>query len=386
MTQNPKVDSSVIKAQATKLTIGALKDAIKRAITAVGSKEAIVTISMVSVYVEAKGPEGYAKVTVPVEDGNIGSPGHAKITASAANAVLGHEARDAKVTITPDSNGLVVRFSGSRLKLHNADEGVALFAASVETHVKKELLNTTGRDLKEAFRAAVKFTAKHDVRAYLMGVNIVNNSGKLLVNSSSAHAFHRLDTDLPLVSPKFDLNIIIPNRAAEAIGSVFGTDEQVQVNLLGKDKNLIEFVTADMVWMSNLIAGRFPDATPHFNNESTANDFVVVNKESILQAINLVRVMDSKGYLAVTFDKDAVRIASPDGEQVSKVKPLAANGNAMEFGLKTELISEAIEAIPSDTVMLKKDGSSQDAIIYIRPMKDEQPVQNWIALTAPYKL
>ncbi|WP_234265183.1 DNA polymerase III subunit beta family protein [Hydrogenophaga sp. NFH-34] len=370
--------------KATNLTVGILKDAIKRCILAASTKEATITIGK-TVYVEAKGPEAFAKVTLAVDPKDVGEPGSATIMAGAANAVLGHDAPDAKLTLTPAEDGLVARFGGSRLKLRKSDNPAELFSTAADKHVSKHLLATTGDKLKDAFGAAPIFASKHDAgRFYLCGVNVSCVEGKLTVTSTNGYSMHQRKTELQLVDGGNDLDIIIPIKAAEAINGVFRNDDEVVVNLLGK--NLIEFATADMIWMSSLISHQYPATDALVAGEQVSGDHVVVSKDQVMVAINRIRAMDNQPFLVVEFNGDALTFSSSDGEQVSKVKPQSAVGKAVKFGAKTDLISELVASLPSESIVMRKDGKEANSRIYWRPMKEGEPSLDWMALLMPYKI
>ena len=366
----------------TTTTIGALKNAIKRVVTAVDAKVATITVSKENAYVEATGVNGYAKVMIAVSD--IGDEGSATITNSAANAVLGHDGKDVEVTLTPAEGGLVIRFAGSRLKLKTPTaDPTELFSVTAKRHKRLEILNVTGEMLKSFTRSACKFAARRDVRGFLCGVHFATVGKNLKVTATTGFALHQLVVELENEANLSGL--ILPIASADAIGAVFSDSEAVGVSLLGE--NLMEFKTDDMVWVSNLIAGQYPSVDSLLQAETLANASVKVSKADLLVALGRVQALAEDRYAHIEYDAEGITIKSLDGEQVSKVAVSDGNASADQFGVTMDVFIEAVQAVPSERFVMKKCGIDIFSKIYFRPLNEEgNAVEGWLALAMPANL
>lgn len=376
------------KLNKTSTTLAATKIAAKRLIGATGADELLIHISDGRLWFDAKGPGGYARLTVPTDE--VGDVGQASIKAAKINAIFaGDEPGDTKVTLTPFEGGLTLRFAGSRLRLlEPAASETTLFADATERNEAKVLLRQPYAEIKRALSAATRFSARKDIRVQLCGVHLSAENGKLKVRATDGYILHQLQTDIPVADGALEGNqaIVLPNEVADPlVGKVFPDDSEIELSLLGD--SLIELKARDgseFSWVSSLLENRYPNFDVLLDKENGMDDVAVVSKSDLVVAMNRVMAFaEQVRQAACLFSDGSLTIQSVDSEQIARINA-QTEGVAIEFGLTPAMAIQAIEAVPTTKVMLRKKGGEVTSQIFVRPFDDDDQAAkgDWVAMFA----
>ena len=382
-------------------TIGAFKAALKSVVTATGAKVANIVIDKDGLHVEAATTEGFASSKVKF-DQHTAKPCSAAITQAMIGSILGNEASATILTLNKTDAGIRLRFAGASLQMKKAEvEPSEMFNQSYHDMARVMVAVSTGGELKEALIGSVRHMATRDVRYYLCGVHVKVVEGELFFSGTNGFALHQKASGIKVAEAAGNINLIMPANAAHAATTVFENDEVVQIHKVGT--NLIGFSTADFYWVSNLIAGTFPETTGLLGKEAAmkamkAGEFIIP-KRDLLTAITRITAMSEKDgrYCRMSFNEAGLVVNSVDGEQVQKID-LNVIHNGLKKGSEAEnlhvsvtsaVFYESLDSVPSEHVYMVRDEDSQFPF-FIRPVTmtaDGHEISTtWVAMILPAKV
>jgi len=383
MTKNPTVTS-----------VSALKNALKKVIEASGAKTASLTVDQNGMLVEAATGAGYASVQVPIT-GIPGDPCKAEIGANLVNVILTSDDADKEIKVLADDRGARLKYAGANLLLKLPTTSIEdLFAKTFLSKKAVPIVTLTGAQIAAAVTGATRFMAKSDLRYYFNGIHVHVVDGKLRVQGTDGFSLQKSSTDHIVGELAKDLNMIIPYHAASALVGVFDADEVVKIEMIGDQS--VGFTSSSFSWIANLISHAYPDTTSLFSGEANASASglsVVVNRKSVLSALNRVRsVAEKEGhYLYLDFTCDNMRVRSTDDEQRDEL-PLHAITikESMQASVTSSVFINAIEAVPAEFVKITKGPNVADKI-FLSPYKRDGDAYSeadpaWKAIVMPARV
>lgn len=359
------------KTATTNTTVGALKAALKRVTTATGAKSALLAVDEKGLRVEAATGEGYASVSVSI-DGTAGCACQAQIGASLVNVILAGEDADTKLTVAADDKGARLRYAGANLLLKKPEASIEdLFAQTYKAMENVKIITLKGSDLKKVARGGVHYMATRDVRYYLCGVHLVARNGKLVVEGTDGFSIHQYNSDLELSPDAENLDVIIPVNAAQAMISIFADDEAVEMEKVGNQ--LIGFRTADAYWVSNMVAGKYPDCKNFFLPEIAVREtgvMMVLPRKSFVAALNRVSSVSLRegNFMRLVFEKKGIKVTSTDGEQEDAMLAVMSAGadGTFECHVTSAVVINTFDGIPGDHFLISKGPDPMDKL-FVRP-------------------
>jgi len=236
------------------------------------------------------------------------------------------------------------------------------FPSSLELQSSLQL--TLNRDLFKSLLLHTQYAmAQQDVRYYLNGILMDFKSDKLVVVATDGHrlALAHSTMHLPDAAPS---QIIIPRKAVLEISRMLDTaDEEVRLEI---DQHHIKIhFSAELTLISKLIDGRFPEyqAVLPANNDKTMS----VNCELLKQALSRAAVLSNEKYKGVRMNMDAglLRLSTHNTEQDEAEEELeiAYEGDGLEIGFNVSYLLDAINAIPTDEVVLQFSDPNSSCLI-----------------------
>ena len=194
--------------------------------------------------------------------------------------------------------------------------------------------------------------AQQDTRYFLNGLLVELGDGQLRVVGTDGHRMaiseSKLERDIQ------DLKqIIIPRKGVhEFMRLLEDVSDPVELQL---NANHVRARTADFVFTSKLIDGKYPDYTKVI--PAPQNKLVHVERETLRESLSRAAILSNEKYRGVRLalaNNKGLKISAHNPEQEEAQEEISADysGEAMEIGFNVSYMLEAINALHSQQVVI----------------------------------
>ena len=193
--------------------------------------------------------------------------------------------------------------------------------------------------------------AQQDMRYFLNGLLVELSGSQLRVVGTDGHRMaiseSKLEGDVQ------DLKqIIIPRKGVhEFMRLLEDVSSPVELQL---NANHVRARTADFVFTSKLIDGKYPDYTKVI--PASQNKLVRVEREALRESLSRAAILSNEKYRGVrlTLANNGLKISAHNPEQEEAQEEISADysGEAMEIGFNVSYMLEAISALHSQQVVI----------------------------------
>lgn len=193
--------------------------------------------------------------------------------------------------------------------------------------------------------------AQQDTRYFLNGLLVELSGGQLRVVGTDGHRMAISESKLG--GGTQDLKqIIIPRKGVhEFMRLLEDISDPVELQL---NANHVRARTADFVFTSKLIDGKYPDYTKVI--PASQNKLVHVEREALRESLSRVAILSNEKYRGVrlTLANNGLKISAHNPEQEEAQEEISADysGEAMEIGFNVSYMLEAISALHSQQVVI----------------------------------
>jgi DNA polymerase-3 subunit beta len=216
--------------------------------------------------------------------------------------------------------------------------------------------------LKNAIERSYFAMAQQDVRYYLNGMLFEINANHLTLVATDGHRLAVFNTKGTIETEK-NQQVIVPRKGVIELMKLLSDDDQAIEIQLGN--NYIRFSTADTVFTSKLIDGRFPDY--HNVVPKNTNKLAVCEREILRQALSRVSILSNEKYRGVrmTFSRGLLRILTQNPEQEEAEEEIAVDykGEDLEIGFNVNYLVDAISAGSSSQIQLSLSDANSCCLI-----------------------
>lgn len=195
------------------------------------------------------------------------------------------ELPDQDISVSVNDNHLITMICGkSTFKLN----GLPKDEYPVLPKVKKDKGFNLSKSLLQSIIKKIIFSVSTDETRYVLnGVLVMVNEEKLLMVSTDGHRLSLFNQSLEK-APNQKFNHIVPAKALQELNKIL--DDEGDVNIQLNDNQII-FSTADVVLMSRLIDGQFPNYEQVIPKQSDKK--IVIDTNQLLAATRRVALMAS---------------------------------------------------------------------------------------------
>ena len=156
------------------------------------------------------------------------------------------------------------------------------------------------------------------------------------------------------VAPGITDSFILPGKTANVIKGLIGKDEEEMVAITKDDKSAT-FSFGNYTLSTRLIKGNYPNYKRVFPSENPFQ--VIVNRESLLNAVRRVAIFASKASRLVKFNIQPAEIlmAAQDLDYATSAEERVEceyNGNSMTIGFNSQYMVEVLSNLKSDDVKI----------------------------------
>lgn len=227
--------------------------------------------------------------------------------------------------------------------------------------------------LRNGLVKVMSASSKDDTRPVLNGVHIFTQENTLTLVATDSYRLSEfvIEGDSP------DLNMIIPNQAAQELSTILESSENVDVSY---SDGQAQFSTPDAVLISKTIDGKYPDYKNLIPNNSEVN--LVVNKNELISAVKTAGLFarDAGGSIQFIVKDDTLNVRSA-GTQLGENNTIVEGkiSGEGEVAFNSRFMTEALSNLEGDTAkigyssnispIVVVDQGSSDLTQLIMPLK-----------------
>jgi DNA polymerase-3 subunit beta len=255
---------------------------------------------------------------------------------------------DAELSITIDEQRALIRSGKSRFNL--ATLSANDFPATDKVTGAREY-TVTQSTLKHLIEQTQFCMANQDVRYYLNGLLLELRPNALRAVATDGHRLALCDMASELV-PGDISQIIIPRKGVVELSRLLSDSDApctIQLN-----SNHIRIDLGEIVFLSKLIDGRFPDYDRVI--PKGGDKIVVAQRETLRQGLLRASILSNEKYrgIRMNFSDGLLRatVNNPDQEEAEEEIDINYSGDELEIGFNVSYLVDALNAIKQDEVQL----------------------------------
>ena len=264
---------------------------------------------------------------------------------------------DGKISLVIDkkNNKLIVKSSGSRFDLNTLP--VEDFPSFPETGEDTTYININKKEFEEAAKQVVVAASRDDGRPVLTGVLIETTSKKSRMVATDSY---RLSLKIIKTSQKEHAPIIVPRRAIEEIIKIMSGGENLKISFSDKQ---ISFVSGNLVFVSRLIGGQYPNFEQLFPKEFQTE--IIANKEEVMQSAKRMSLLSSTTPIILRAKDNKLTMSNKSadvgsGEEEIKTKNKIKD---IEVAFNSKYLIDGLGAIRGEEAKIQLIDSFQPGII-----------------------
>lgn len=211
--------------------------------------------------------------------------------------------------------------------------------------------------------------ATDDTRPTLTGVSMQFSSGRLKMAATDAFRLSVRDAEIPDYDGD-DIAIIVPARALSEVARAVSDDDEVLHITLPAGRNQIMFVLNNVVVVSQLIEGNFPDFSPIIPGKYTTK--AVMDTASFLKACRTASIFarEASHTARVKFDPGdgmsgsaVISATSAEmGDNEAEVDA-AVEGNAVEVAFNVKYLTDVLSVIDAPQVAIETTTAMEPGVV-----------------------
>ena len=204
--------------------------------------------------------------------------------------------------------------------------------------------------------------SNEETRYFLNGlyfnIHDQNNSTTLTLVGTDGHRLakfsHKLDEKIEQVS-----GVIIPKKTINELSKLLSDiDKDIEIII---NSNKIIFLVDNLIFISKLIDGSFPDYKRVIPEDN--NNILEVNREKLLSAVDRVSTIANEKSPVIKFKllKDVINLNTVNNENSTATEDLqiSYSGNELEIGFNSKYIMDIVNNLEDQNIFINfKDGSS----------------------------
>ena len=299
-----------------------------------------------------------------------GSPGEAKtITVGARKLldILRALPEGSEVTLTLQDKRLQMKSGKSRFSLQTLPaEDFPRLAPAEGSGSKFAMPQKLLRDLIGLVQYAM---AQQDIRYYLNGLLMITEDGLLKLVATDGHRLAFASRDLGVKSlPRQE--VILPRKTIIELSKLLGeTDDPVTIELSG---NQARFAFGDVLMISKLVDGKFPDYTRVIPQEQPKH--LRLKRLELLGSLQRAAILTSDKFRGVRWilSNGSLKIICTNTEQEEAQEELdvAYKGDALDIGFNVSYLLDVLNNLEADEIDCGLGDANSSALITVPDQAD----------------
>ena len=263
-----------------------------------------------------------------------------------------------------------------RLKLisEKSDFNLTCLPASefpiLEDSIESDYLEIKSKHLSKLLNKT-KFSISNDeTRHYLNGIYLhttEDDNPKLIAVATDGHRLSKTQIDLE-GTKKFH-PVILPKKTIFEIINIISEEPETLIKILSV-RSKIKFIINDIILISKVIDGKFPDYERVIPNDTRKE--VRAKVADFISAVDRIKSLslDRKGVIKINIENDKIRFFINDSSSGEGIEEINADyqGENIEIGFNSGYLMDIANCIQDENIILKpKDATSP---IIIKDQKD----------------
>ena len=279
-----------------------------------------------------------------------------------------------ELKVEQQDNKWLLRSGRSRFSLATlpAEEypNVEAFQAEIEFSIKQGML-------KSIIDSTQFSMANQDVRYYLNGLLFETEGNTLRAIATDGHRLalsHRtIEAQLP------EKQVIVPRKGIMEMARLLESDDLDITIAIGD--NAIRATTANTVFTSKLVDGRFPDYRRVL--PKGGDKIVIASRNHLKQALTRASILSNEKFRGVRIQLEngllKITANNPEQEEAEEIIDVEYNNQALEIGFNVSYLLDVLNNLKSDDVRITLiDGNSsalienhleEDSMYVVMPMR-----------------
>ena len=271
-----------------------------------------------------------------------------------------------QVTLETEENRLLVKAGRSRFNLQTLP--AKDFPKLPESNELLKKITVEQGELKSLLLLVQYAMAQKDIRYYLNGLLLVMEENYLKAIATDGHRLGFSLISLKVSQEKKE--IILPRKAViELTKQLKDNEEPVLIEIL---KNQIRFIFSNVVLVSKVVEGKFPD----YNRviPTGYHRQIEVNRLLLLQTLQRASILSNEKFRGVRLilTTGNLRIVCSNNEQEEAQEELEVKyeGDALDIGFNISYLLDVLNNVTSETVQCSFGDDANSSALFTIPNND----------------
>ncbi len=297
-----------------------------------------------------------------IKEVEIEEPGQTVASAAKLSAIV-HDIAEQTITLATEEEHVVVSAPGAKFKLFtfDADEYPPVAARG-----EGQKFTATAGLLTSISQQTLYAAAKETSRYAINGLHMEVKGNKIVMVGTDGRRLARAAGVLPSKVSE-DIACIIPAKAVLMMERI-STDPDVPVEVTITD-NQAAFATPNVLLISNLVEGRFPNYEAVIPKDNDAKAHIDRNK--FLIAVRRAALMTSKEShslkLRLADNMLTLEAKVPEEGEATIELPIEYDGEAIETAFNPEFLTEPLRVLSQDKVVMELKNSTTPVVMKAGP-------------------
>ena len=223
-------------------------------------------------------------------------------------------------------------------------------------------LTLDAMQLKQLIERTQFAMAQQDVRYYLNGTFWHIEANKMTTVATDGHRLALCKIDLTQ-NQAITTKVIVPRKAILELARILASnDEQIHIVV---SANHIRFIAGDIVLVSKLIEGRFPDYQAII--PKNCQQHLRIDRDLLKTILTRVSILSNEKYRGVrlAIKPEQLRVSASNSEHEEATDEVTADfkGEQIEIGINVNYLLEVLNTVPKGTITLSFLGPDKSVLI-----------------------
>ena len=263
------------------------------------------------------------------------------------------------ITFTLDTSKALIRAGRGRYTLSTLSAGDYPNLEDWEGEVEFEVSSS---DIKRLINSTHFSMAQQDVRYYLNGMSLETEENIIRTVATDGHrlALCRLEYGAASLPAR---QVTIPRKGVLEISRLIGDeDKSIKVQI---GANHIRLFSADFIFTSKLVDGRFPDYRRVLPRDGDKN--ITASKAVLKDAFTRAAILSNEKFRGVRLNLSngelKITANNPEQEEAEEIVDVNYSGDDLEIGFNVAYLIDVLNALTTEEVQLTLSDSNSSALI-----------------------
>lgn len=262
---------------------------------------------------------------------------------------------------------------------------LATLAATDFPTVQNDGSQFTATVKQRDFRGLVDRTAfsmaQQDVRYYLNGMLWEISGSKLKAVATDGHRLAIADVALQEKVEGGKKQFIVPRKGVQELTRLL-TDEEENITF-EFGENHIRATAADMVFVSKLVDGKFPDYERVL--PKGGDKFVYANRQELKSALGRSAILSNEKFRGIRFSLSSgmvgIQANNPEQEEANEEVSVDYQGDSVEMGFNVSYLIDVLSVLKDEKIKMTLSDSNSSALV-----EDGNESNNAVYVVMPMRL